>query len=110
MNIQITISLKISKAMIKKYINWINIILLVIIKTIMILKNLSIQKIKNIINNYGILVVLKPHKIRHCGALTDKKMNVNQAIMKIIKKIVQLALINAKIVKQFLLIVYLVEV
>ena len=105
-----TTSPKISRALIKKNMNLIDIILLKIIKTIMILKNRIKQKIKKIINNYGILVVLKPHKIRHCGALTDKKMNVNQAIMKIIKKIVQLALINAKIVKQFLLIVYLVEV
>ena len=105
-----TTSPKISRALIKKNMNLIDIILLKIIKTIMILKNRIKQKIKKIINNYGILVVLKPHKIRHCGALTDKKMNVNQAIMKIIKKIVQLALINAKIVKQFLLIVYHVEV
>ena len=105
-----TKSPKISKVLMKKNINWINIILLIIKKTIIILKNLSIQKIKNIINNYGILVVLKPQKIRHCGILTDKKMNVNRVIMKIIKKIVQLALINAKIVKQFLPIVYHVEV
>ena len=105
-----TTSPKISRALIKKNMNLINIILLKIIKTIMILKNRIKQKIKKIINNYGILVVLKPHKIRHCGVLTNKKMNVNQAIMKIIKKIVQLALINVKIVEQFLPIVYHVEV
>ena len=42
-----TKSPKISKVLMKKNINWINIILLVIKKTIIILKNLSIQKIKN---------------------------------------------------------------
>ena len=52
----------------------------------MILKNRIKQKIKKIINNYGILVVLKPHKIRHCGVLTNKKMNVNNGCKKIIRR------------------------